>query len=187
LITLRGSSREITAVLATEENPPKGEKKIEWMLLTSMSVNNFNEAIQIVDYYRSRWQIELYFKALKSGCKIEEEQLESRERIESSLMLYMIVAWRIMFLTMVRRSAGELSCEYFYDKSEWNSAYVITYKRACPNRGPSVREMNRMVARFGGFLGRKRDGEPGIKSMWIGLRRLADFTKAFELARTICG
>lgn len=184
---LKGSSREITAILATEENSPKGEKKIEWMLLTTMSVNNFNEAIQIVNYYRSRWEIELYFKTLKSGCKIEEVQLESRERIERCLMMYMIVSWRIMFLTMISRSEPELSCEYFYDKSEWNTAYVLTYKRRSPNNPPSIREMNRMVATFGGFLGRKRDGEPGIKAMWIGLRRLADFTKAFELGRRIYG
>lgn len=183
---LKGSSREITAILVTEDNPPRAEDKVEWMLLTTLSVDGFNDAVQIIDYYRSRWEIELYFKILKSGCKIEELQLKTRERIERCLVLYMVVSWRIIFLTMIGRSDPSLSCEYFYDESEWKAAYMMFFKKAC-DKPPSIGEMNRIVASFGGFLGRKGDGEPGIKTMWIGLQRLADFTHTLNIVQNICG
>ena len=92
-----------------------------------------------------------------------------------------------MFLTMASRSEPEISCEHFYNKNEWKAVYIFLNKKSPPENPPSIKEMNRMVGNLGGFLGRKSDGEPGIKSMWIGIRRLADITSTFSLAQNICG
>lgn len=180
----------INAVAATEENPPVGEKAVEWLLLTSLDIKSEqSKALDVVKYYQLRWQIELYFKTLKSGCGIEKLQLENINRIENCLAIYMIVAWRILFLTYMGRACPTLSCEFFYEKVEWKAIYIIAHKTKPPAEPPSMDSMNKMVACFGGFLNRKSDGLPGIKSMWIGLQRLKDFTLAFELfgALNTCG
>ena len=94
------NSIEITALLCSEENPPPGEKAVEWLLLTSLELKDGITALDIVRYYQLRWQIEIYFKVLKSGCGIEELQLANIDRLKNCIAMYMIVAWRILFLTL---------------------------------------------------------------------------------------
>jgi len=90
---------KMTVVLAKETQESAGsEKPIEWMLLTNKKIDSGREAIEILDYYLARWDIEIYFKILKSGCKIESLQLESKENLSKCLAMYMIVAWKIMYL-----------------------------------------------------------------------------------------
>ncbi|MDX1924105.1 MAG: IS4 family transposase, partial [Rickettsiaceae bacterium] len=167
----------INAVLCKEENPPAGEQAVEWLLLTTLDIKSDQTKIfEVIKYYQLRWQIELYFKVLKSGCNIEKLQLETKERLENALAIYMIIAWRLLFVTYIGRFLPELSCQIFYTESEWKAVYIIAYKKPPPDTPPSISAMNKVVASFGGFLGRKGDGEPGIKAMWIGLQRLKDFT-----------
>ena len=171
---------ELTAILCSEINPPNDEEKIEWLLLTTLSSKDVLNVQQIVKYYVLRWNIELFFKILKSGCKIEELQLETIDRLLNCITMYMIVAWRILFLSHLGRSCPDLPCDLFYDENEWKVVYTIAYKKKPPQIPPSINAINRIIASFGGFLNRKSDGEPGIKSMWVGLQRLRDFTLAFE-------
>ncbi len=79
---------EVTVVLAQEINPPKSEAPIQWLLLTNREVTALDEAEKMLDWYLCRWQIEIFFRILKSGCKIEELQLEKIERLEPAVMLY---------------------------------------------------------------------------------------------------
>lgn len=183
---LKGCTREVTAVFASEENPPAGEEKIEWMLLTTLPVDNLEEAVRVINHYRSRWQIELYFKTLKSGCGLEKIQLESRERIERCLMLYMIVSWRIMFLTEISKINPDLSCEFFYDEKEWKISHMLAHKKKA-KKPPTIREVTRTIAKLGGFLGRKNDGEPGIKSLWLGLQKLTYIIIGFDINQNVSG
>ena len=99
---------EINTVLVEEINPPEGEEPITWLLLTSLPVDTFEQACLVVEYYLCRWQIEIYFKVLKSGCKIEDRQFETSERIKPCIALYMIVAWRVLFVTMFGRECPDL-------------------------------------------------------------------------------
>jgi len=88
------SNVKLNAVSVSETNPPEGEPPVEWLLLTSLPIGTFEEACIVIEYYCCRWQIEIYFRVLKSGCKVEELQFESAERFIPCLTMYMIIAWR---------------------------------------------------------------------------------------------
>ena len=171
---------EVTAILASEEKPAQGTEPIEWLLLTNLSMGSAQEARETVQWYVCRWQIEVYFRILKSGCKVEQLQLQERDRLEVALALYMIVAWRVLYLIMMGRTVPELSCEAAFAPEEWKAAYLVTKRKKPPRRPPSLGEILVMVARLGGYLARKGDGPPGPKAIWIGLQRVRDFALALE-------
>ena len=169
----------VHAVLAKEENPPSGEEPIEWLLLTSLPIETFGEATKVLDYYCCRWEIEIYFHVLKSGCKIEELQLERQDRFEVCLALYMIVAWRVLYVLMLGRECPKMRCDAVLSEAEWKSAYVIVTQKAAPATPPTLGIMVKMIAELGGYLNRKHDGPPGPQTMWIGLQRVRDFAIAW--------
>jgi hypothetical protein len=171
---------EVTAILAWEENPAPGTEPIEWLLLTNLPVVSAQEAQEKVQWYVCRWQIEVYFRILKSGCKVEQLQLQERDRLEVALALYMIVAWRVLYLIMMGRTAPELSCEAAFAPQEWKAAYLVLERKRPPRCPPTLGEILVMVARLGGYLARKGDGPPGPKAIWIGLQRVRDFVLALE-------
>lgn len=181
-VTLRGPFRpgrrledvEVNAVLVLEENPPSGEEPIEWLLLTDEPIFTTEDVLTIVKYYGCRWKIEIYFRILKSGCKVEESQLHTAERFEPYLALCMIVAWRIMYLMMLGRECPDLPCDVAFDEDEWKSVYAAVKKEDPPSQPPSIKTMVGLIASLGGWLGRKCDGEPGPKAMWVGMQRMAD-------------
>lgn len=176
---------EVTAILATEPHPPAGEAPVEWLLLTNLPVDTPEQALEKLSWYLCRWQIEIYFRILKSGCRIEELQLEKLERLEPVLAFYMIIAWRILFLTQLGRECPEMSCEVVFDTAEWQAVYLVTERKPPPDAPPSLDRMVRMVAGLGGFLNRKGDGFPGPQTLWIGLQRAADFVLALQAQRSI--
>lgn len=172
---------EVTAVLATEINPPKNEKPLEWLLISSLPVSSAIEAVKLLSWYLCRWEIELFFKILKSGCHIERLQLERVDRLFKCITLYMIIAWRIMHIRSMGQKYPELSCIAVFSESEWKSVYLRLHKKKpLPDKPPNMREMVILVARLGGFLARKRDGSPGIQTMWQGLQRMHDYAQAWE-------
>jgi len=179
--------KELTlwAVWAREaEAPPKGER-IEWMLLTTLAVTRFEEAIEKLAWYTIRWGIEVYHRTLKSGCKVEERQLGHADRIETCLGVDMVVAWRIFHLAKLGREIPNVACTVFFEEAEWKALVAhITQNPKPPDHPPTLREAMRMVASLGGFLGRKGDGEPGTKSLWLGLQRLDDLSSMWKLLTT---
>ncbi len=175
----------VTAVLATEPNPPADEDPLDWLLLTNLPVETPEQAIEKRSWSLCRWQIEVYFKVLKSGCRIEQLQLETRERLEPALAFYMIIAWRVLFLTMLGRECPEMPCDTVFADEEWQAVYLVTQRKPPPEQPPSLDAMVRMVATLGGFLNRKCDGFPGPKTLWIGLQRIPDFVLALEAQRSV--
>ena len=171
---------EVTAILAREKRAPKGEEPIEWLLLTDQAVATAEQALEVLQWYLCRWQIEIFFKVLKSGCKIEELQLERITRLEPALAFYMMVAWRVLYLTMLGRACPELPCDVVFGEEEWKAAYIVCKKQPPPEEPPTLDFMIRIVAGFGGFLNRKHDGFPGPKTIWIGIQRCRDFALAIE-------
>ncbi|MFQ5752806.1 MAG: IS4 family transposase [bacterium] len=171
---------EINAVLVKEIAPTDGEEPVEWLLLTSLTVETFEQACLVAQYYLCRWQIEIYFKILKSGCKIEERQFETAERIKPCIALYMIVAWRVLFVTMIGRECPDLSCEVLFEDVEWKSVYIIVKNEIPPEDPPPLGDVIIMIAGLGGYLNRKCDGPPGPKTMWVGLQRMVDFALAWK-------
>jgi Transposase DNA-binding/Transposase Tn5 dimerisation domain len=175
---------KLQVVLAEEENPPEGASPISWLLLTTLEINSFEGATRCVEWYTYRWLIERYHYTLKSGCKIEELQLETAKRIEMALATYSIVAWRLLWLTYEARHNPNISCETVLDTIEWQSLCVsVSQNPIPPQKPPTLREAIRMIASLGGFLCRKSDGEPGVKTIWRGLRRLHDIAATWKLAQ----
>ena len=171
-------------MLATEENPPQGAKPISWLLLTTLAVNSFEEAVNCVRWYSYRWLIERYHYVLKSGCGVEQLQLETPDRIKRALATYCIVAWRLLWLTYESRKNPELSCDQVLEVHEWQSLYCKIHNCSIPpSQPPSLRQAVRWIAQLGGFLGRTHDGEPGVKTIWRGLRRLHDISSTWKLLR----
>lgn len=172
----------VWAVYAREEDAPADVEPLEWMLLTTLEVSSFAQAIEKLSWYSIRWGIEVYHRTLKSGCKIEERQLGNAERIESCLAIDMVIAWRIMHLTKLGRETPDVPCTVFFEQEQWKALVAyITRNPVTPKQPPTLREATRMVASLGGFLGRKGDGEPGTKSLWLGLQRLDDLTEMWKV------
>jgi len=122
----------------------------------------------------------MYIKILKSGCQIEELQFETLDATLNCLAFYMIIAWRVFYLTMLGRTCPEMDCSVVFEESEWQSVYAITTKKKPPKKPPKLGALILMIAKLGGFLGRKSDGYPGTKVIWIGIQRMKDFTLAWE-------
>lgn len=166
------------AVEVREEQPPKGVEALHWRLLTSLPVSTLAAAEQVVAYYRQRWVVERFHYVLKAGCRVEQLQLEQAERLERAVVTYSLVAWRLLWLTLQARRTPTVSCETVVPPACWQAAYVSVHRHTqVPEQAPSLAEFVSLVGRLGGHLGRARDGPPGVKTLWRGLRelnRLAD-------------
>lgn len=174
------SNVQVNTVLVREANPPDDEDPVEWLLVTSLSVENIEDVFKVIDYYCCRWQIEIYFRVLKSGCRVEDRQFETKERFTACMALYMVVAWRVMYTLMIGRNCPEIPCDLVFDSDEWMSVWSVVRKEIPPEHPPSLGEMIAMVAGLGGYLGRTHDGPPGPKTMWIGMQRMMDLALAWQ-------
>ena len=173
----KGPSIPVWAVLAQEQNAPEGVKPLEWMLLTTIPVTSLAGATEKLMWYARRWGIEVLHRTVKSGCRIEQRQLEHADRIKACLAIDLVVAWRIYYLTQLGREVPQAPCTVYFEEAEWKALMVFTTDNPiAPNEPPTLREAIRRVATLGGFLGRKCDGEPGTQTLWIGLQRLDDIT-----------
>jgi hypothetical protein len=171
---------DLWAVFASEVDAPNDVLPLEWMLLTTIEVTSPEDAFEKLDWYAKRWGIEVFHKTVKSGCRIEERQLATEPRLENCLGIDLVVAWRILLLTMLGRHDPDQPCTAFFEEHEWKAAIAFTRgPDNVPETTPSLREVTRIVAGLGGFLGRKGDGEPGIKSLWMGLQRLDTVSAAW--------
>ena len=188
-VTLRPPTRKpnlaaltVWAVHAREVDQPAQVEPLEWLLLTTAETATFEQAVERLQWYTVRWGIEVYHRTLKSGCKIEERQLGHADRIQSCLAIDLVVAWRIFHLTKLGRETPDVPCTVFFEEAQWKAlvAYV-TQNPTPPPQPPSLREATRMVASLGGFLGRNSDGEPGTKSLWLGLQHLDDITGMWKV------
>ncbi len=168
------------AVLAREEQPPAGEAPLEWLLLTSEPVESLEAASRILDWYLARWQVEVFFRVLKRGCRIEQLALRAAARLECAIALYLIVAWRVLWVTWLGREAPEVAADAVFTEAEWKSVYAVVKRTPPPAEAPPLGEFVRMVASLGGHLGRKGDGPPGPQTMWQGLQSMFHYAIAWS-------
>ncbi len=175
----------VWAVEAREVHPPRGVTPICWRLVTTLPVETAAEAVEKVQWYAQRWRIEEWHRVLKSGCRVEDRQLQTAERLQRVVAVDLIVAWQILWLTKLGRGAetSELPATEAVSTEEWEILYVY-FHRCRPERryAPAVREVVAWIGRLGGHLGRKRDGFPGPMVMWRGLHRLHDMVVGAKLA-----
>ena len=166
-------------VHAREERAPAKTEPLEWFVLTTVPVTSADDATRILQWYALRWRIEDYFRILKSGCKVEELQHHSAERLERAIAIKMVVGWRIQLMVRLGREVPELPAELLFSDAELRvlATFARSRKLAPPTR---LGEAVSLVARLGGWLGRTRD-PPGAQLMWHGYTQLAAMTFAFEL------
>lgn len=172
---------KINAIMAIEENPPEGEEPLVWVFITNLPINSFEDVCKIIKYYLCRWEIELFFKILKSGCKIEERQLQTTDRMKNLISIFMILAWRVLFTMMLGRVCSEMSAGEVFEEAEWKSVYKIVHnKKALPRKPPTLGEFIIWIAILGGYIKQKKAEPPGVKTMWKGMARMVDFAIAWE-------
>jgi hypothetical protein len=174
----QGYTSHITvwAVYAVEQPrfTPARVEPIEWLLLTTLEVTSPAESIEKLEWYAKRWGIEVYHRTLKSGCRIEDRQLEEADRLEVCLGIDMVVAWRIQHMTFLAREKPEEPCTAVLTEHEWKALhYMVKKNPVLPDRPPTIRQAVFMVANMGGHLGRKEDGFPGTETIWRGLVKLS--------------
>ena len=166
-------------VHAREERPPAKTKPLEWFVLTTVPVRSADDAKRILHWYALRWRIEDYFRILKSGCKVEELQHHTAERLERAIAIKMVIAWRIQLMVRLGREVPELPAEVLFSDIELR--VLATFARSCNLVPPQhLGEAVQLLARLGGWLGRARD-PPGAQLLWHGYTQLAAMTFAFEL------
>jgi hypothetical protein len=174
---------EVSAVWVRERGEvPRGEKRVEWLLLATWPVETLEEALECARLYGHRWKVERYHYVLKSGCGFEKLQMETADRLERALALYSIVAWRLLWLTYRARLAGDSPCGHALEEREWR--VLLAMSRIKQASEPTLREAVRLLAMLGGFQGRNGDGDPGVKTIWRGWRRLMDFVLAYDTLAT---
>jgi hypothetical protein len=166
-------------VLVEEVGGPGDETDVCWPLMTTLPIDSVEDIFRVIDYYRTRWLIEVYFRTLKTGCRVEEIQLETVARLRNCLAFYKIIAWRVMYLTHLNRECPDLPCTSVFDQSEWKSVWRIATRRELPERPPTLSEFMPMLAGLGGYNNRASDPPPGPQAIWTGLRRMTDFALAW--------
>lgn len=165
----------LQAIDVLEPTPPPGEEAVHWLILTSLPIPHPQQAQQILIWYTYRWLIERFHFVLKTGCKLEESQLREENRLERLLALYTLVACKLLRLTYLARQAPEVPCTLIFHTEEWQALYAFIHRsQKLPSSPPTLHQAVRWIAQLGGFLGRKGDGEPGVKVLWRGWMRLQD-------------
>lgn len=149
------------------------------MLLTSKAVTTLEEARRILNLYMRRWDIEVFHRVLKTGCRVERIQLKTGQAVINAIMIYSVIAWRILYLTHLGRQCPDMPCGCVFEEAEWKSTCAVV-KRKKEAGEPSLSEFIGIVGKLGGHLGRKGDGAPGPQSIWQGLTRVRDFACAWH-------
>lgn len=143
--------------MAREVDAPACVKPVEWRLLTNRAAATLEQASELIDWYRARWETEIYCNALKNGCEVKELQLSPIDRLERALALFMVVAWRVAYLMRKWRICPDVNAALFFDTDEIRGAYLLA-KLKMPTTPPPLNEVVRLIAQIGGFLGRIGDG-----------------------------
>ena len=122
----------VNVVLVEEASPPAGQVPIQWMLITTLSIDTDEQVAPSLNTTASGGELKFYFKTLKSGCRVEDRQFEFLDRELNALAVYMLIAWRVMLLCRLGRTCPDLDCEVMFETSEWQSVYVIVKKQDPP-------------------------------------------------------
>lgn len=163
----------LQVVEVTEIDAPAGVEAIHWLLLTTLAINNVEDAQRVVRFYTYRWVVERFHYVLKSGCKLEHSQLKSYDALTRFLALCSHQAWHILELTYQARVTPHEPCDSLLSPEQWQALQAHQTGQlslSCP----TLEEATRSIAQLGGFIGRKSDGFPGVKVLWRGWQRLND-------------
>jgi hypothetical protein len=171
----------MSVVYVVEVDPPAGVEPISWVLLTSLPVDTFDQAWTVIEYYEARWLVEEYHKALKTGCRVQGRQLKTGARLEAMVGLMSVAAVRLLQLKSLARISPEVPAQRVVPRV-WLQMLKAARKGLHRVHDLTVGQFYREVAKLGGFLGRKGDGEPGWITIWRGWEKLNNFVHGATLA-----
>jgi hypothetical protein len=174
-----------TLVEAKEINTPTDAEPLHWLLWTNLPTTTWEQIVEILGYYALRWRIEDFHLTLKSGCRVEKLQLEKADRLSKAIITYSAVALRIMALRDLARQEPTAPCDRSLNPDQWHALYAhFQGRQPTPDTPvPSIREAVKWIGRLGGHLGRKRDGMPGVRTLWRGWRDLSLLVAGYRAAR----
>lgn len=170
----------LQVVLVSEVNPPANTQPVEWLLITSLPINDTTSVEAIVDTYRRRWPVEEFFKALKSGCSFESRQLESRHALLNALGLMIPIAWRLLELRTLAEDAPSAPATIILEPDE---IHVLTKlaKGVKLSEMPTVNEAMLAIAALGGHI--PQNGRPGWQVLHRGFDKLRTRVDGYRLAK----
>jgi Transposase DNA-binding/Transposase Tn5 dimerisation domain len=177
------SELTMNVVIVQESSPPQGVSPVCWVLLTSLPVESFDDVWQVIEDYECRWLIEEYHKVIKTGCNIEGPALRTAERLEPLMGLISVVGIRLFQMKLLGRSQRKAKAKLHVPCS-----WLKCLKLARPKvklTGMTVYEFFRELAKMGGFLGRKHDGEPGWQTVWEGFQKMQLLLAGLRLAGAV--
>jgi hypothetical protein len=173
-------SLSVCVVRVWEPEPPAGEDEpLEWILLTSVMTQVVDEAWERIDWYKCRWISEDYHQCLKTGCSIEKRQLREKDRLLRLLGLLAPVALRLLQLRDIVRLSPEAPAISTLPK---DLVQVVAHLAEVPLESLTTKDFWWAVAQQGGYLGRRRDGPPGWKTIWRGWLHVQTLLEGVRLA-----
>ncbi len=170
----------VNVVSVRETDPPAGAEPVEWLLLTTLPITTLEDVRRVVERYRVRWDIEVFFRPWKSGCRIERRRFEDVGRVPPGLAICRIVAWRTLFVCRPGRACPGSDCETVFEPSEWQAVWTAVYRERLPEKPPELAEVVHLIARLGGYIERA-ESDPGPQTIWIGLQRMYDLAWAWDV------
>ena len=176
---VEGEPISLNVVRVWEPHPPAGEPAVEWVLLTTEDTSSPAALERIVDAYRTRWIIEEYFKALKSGCSLEDRQIESYDALCKVLALFVPIAYRLLLMRGLERQDPRTSANKAFSAAE-----LTIMNKAPANRGSrapkTIAEALEQLARLGGHI--RNNGRPGWQTLAWGYEKLLLMRLGWEIA-----
>jgi hypothetical protein len=173
---------------ARERTKPKDREKIDWKLITNLSVRSRKDALEKLAWYAMRWKIETFHKVLKSGCKAEASKLRAAERIVNLIAVFCILSWRIFWMTMMNRVAPTASPTLALTTIEIHVLDLLIHDQTASRRRKATLAFYlTKIARLGGYLARAKDPPPGNAVMWRGVSRLTDIELGFVMGAQLVG
>ncbi len=164
----------VTVVAVRESAPPSATDRLEWVLLTSLPVTTVPDVQRVIGYYACRWEIEVFFRLLKSGCQVEALPFQTRARLEPCLGLCLVLAWRLHAVTRLGQQTPTAPCTVALADAEWRVLALLVTRQPPPRVPPSLGQAVRWLAQLGGFAGRTGDGDPGPLTLWRGWQRIQE-------------
>jgi hypothetical protein len=170
---------KLNVVEAVEQNPPAGQEPVRWLLLTTEKIDTIEDVFRVVDLYRTRWIIEEYFKAIKTGCAYRKRQLNNAKHLLVALAITLPVAWKLLVMRHLERQCPEAPAHIVVDRVQLRILQSAVPKMKWSSK-PTLGQVTLAIASLGGHL--KSNGRPGWQTLGRGYRKLVEMEAGWHLA-----
>jgi hypothetical protein len=180
---LKPEAPELSVIHVCEIDPPPGQTRLEWWLLSSEPIASWQDVSRVISYYKLRWSIEEFHKAWKSGTKVEELRVQSLDNLLRIAPVLAQVAVRLLQLRDLRRESPTASCEEMLDRTQWQVLWISINNSRPPKKPPTMDWAYRALARLGGWGDTKRTGRASWETLFRGMIKLQERVAGWQLAK----